>query len=82
MGFLTVANDEVGASLGHDSVQAGKMSIIFGSLMVMLFMMLYYKLSGIFAVIVLMLAGVTSKARAKAICDAGSIRSSASSTRA
>jgi preprotein translocase subunit SecD len=50
-----VHDHEVGASLGHDSVQAGKMSIMFGSLMVILFMMLYYKLSGVIAVTALLL---------------------------
>ena len=50
-----VHDHEVGASLGHDSVQAGKMSITFGSLVVIIFMMIYYKLSGVIAVCALLL---------------------------
>ena len=50
-----VHDHEVGASLGHDSVQAGKMSIAFGSVVVIIFMMIYYNLSGVFAVIALLL---------------------------
>ncbi|MGM0578970.1 MAG: protein translocase subunit SecD [Myxococcota bacterium] len=50
-----VHDHEVGASLGHDSVQAGKMSILVGSLVVIIFMMIYYKVSGVFAVTALVL---------------------------
>ena len=45
-----VHDHEVGASLGHDSVQAGAWSIGVGSVVVVIFMMLYYGLSGTFAV--------------------------------
>jgi len=39
----------VGPSLGQDSIDKGILSIIVGSILVLLFMMIYYKLSGIVA---------------------------------
>lgn len=39
----------VGPSLGQDSIDKGILSIIVGSILVLLFMMFYYKLSGIIA---------------------------------
>lgn len=50
-----VQDNEVGASLGHDSVNAGKYSILGGGIVVLIFMMLYYGLSGVFANIALVL---------------------------
>lgn len=50
-----VHDHEVGASLGHDSVQAGKNSILIGSLFVILAMMFYYRVSGVIAVTALVL---------------------------
>ncbi len=50
-----VHDHEVGASLGNDSVQAGKISMAGGALAVIIFMMLYYGLSGVFAVTALLL---------------------------
>ena len=50
-----VHDHEVGASLGHDSVQSGKVSLFVGMLLVVLFTALYYRLSGIFAVTALVL---------------------------
>jgi preprotein translocase subunit SecD len=49
-----VHDHEVGASLGHDSVQAGKMSLAIGLLCVVIFTALYYSLSGVFAVLALL----------------------------
>ena len=46
---------EVGPSLGADSVAAGKFSMALGMLLVVLFMILYYRGSGIVAVVVLSL---------------------------
>ncbi len=46
---------EVGASLGQDSVAAGKASMAFGFLAVIIFMVIYYKVSGVFAVAALSL---------------------------
>ena len=40
---------EVGPSLGRDSVEAGKRSMMVGGLAVVLFMILYYQLAGVFA---------------------------------
>jgi preprotein translocase subunit SecD len=42
-------NITVGPSLGEDSIQSGKRAIIIGSIVVFLFMVLYYKASGIIA---------------------------------
>jgi len=45
----------VGPSLGHDSVVRGLRAIVAGLVLVMLFMVIYYKLSGINAVLALIL---------------------------
>lgn len=42
-------NVTVGPSLGRDSIQAGKMAGLIGSVMVMLFMIVYYRVSGVIA---------------------------------
>lgn len=42
-------NVTVGPSLGTDSIEAGKMAGILGTLLVVLFMIIYYKLSGVIA---------------------------------
>jgi len=42
-------NITVGPSLGTDSIEAGKMAGILGTLLVVLFMIVYYKLSGVIA---------------------------------
>ncbi|MEA2084989.1 MAG: protein translocase subunit SecD [Thermodesulfobacteriota bacterium] len=44
-----IQNLSVGASLGQDSINKGLMSGLFGTVMVLLFMMVYYKLSGVIA---------------------------------
>ncbi|MBU1709590.1 MAG: protein translocase subunit SecD [Proteobacteria bacterium] len=44
-----VQNLTVGASLGHDSIKKGLMSGLLGTLLVMLFMVFYYRLSGVIA---------------------------------
>ncbi|PID41100.1 MAG: protein translocase subunit SecDF [Proteobacteria bacterium] len=44
-----ISNMTVGSSLGHDSIQKGLMSGIFGALMVLGFMIIYYRLSGLIA---------------------------------
>ncbi|MEW6681161.1 MAG: protein translocase subunit SecD, partial [bacterium] len=46
-----VENRTVGASLGHDAVKKGLMAGFFGALCVILFMVLYYKFSGLIAVL-------------------------------
>ncbi|MEW6007865.1 MAG: protein translocase subunit SecD [bacterium] len=46
-----VENRTVGASLGHDAVKKGLMAGFFGALCVILFMVLYYKFSGLVAVL-------------------------------
>ena len=47
---LKVMEEEtVGASLGADSVEAGTRSIIFGLILVLIFMMIYYKRAGAIA---------------------------------
>jgi len=43
-------NRTVGPSLGHDSIEAGVKSIIIGFVLVLVFIAIYYKLSGIVAV--------------------------------
>jgi len=48
-------NRTVGPSLGHDSIQKGKMSIFIGFLAVIIFMILYYGIAGIVADIALLL---------------------------
>ena len=42
-------NVTVGPSLGRDSIEAGKMAGIIGTIAVVIFMILYYKLSGVIA---------------------------------
>ncbi len=42
-------NVTVGPSLGRDSIEAGKLAGIIGTLLVVLFMIFYYKLSGVIA---------------------------------
>ena len=44
-----ISNMTVGSSLGRDSIQKGLMSGIFGALMVLGFMIIYYRLPGIIA---------------------------------
>lgn len=44
-----IQNMTVGASLGQDSINKGLMSGLFGALMVLVFMVIYYRLSGIIA---------------------------------
>ena len=43
----------VGASLGEDSVNQGLNSLIIGSVLVLVFMLIYYRLAGIFAAVAL-----------------------------
>ena len=45
----------VGPSLGHDSIQKGFMSVIVGGIVVILFMIFYYKISGVIADVALIL---------------------------
>lgn len=45
----------VGPSLGSDSVAAGKFSMLLGMILVVIFMILYYRVSGVVAVVVLVL---------------------------
>jgi preprotein translocase subunit SecD len=46
---------QVGKSLGHDSVQQGKWAIALGFILVVVFMFVYYKMSGLFANVALVL---------------------------
>jgi preprotein translocase subunit SecD len=48
-------NVTVGPSLGRDSIDAGKMAAIIGTIAVALFMILYYRLSGVIADLALIL---------------------------
>ncbi len=48
-------NRTVGPSLGKDSIEQGRLALIIGSAMVILFMLFYYKSAGVVAVIALML---------------------------
>lgn len=48
-------NVTVGPSLGTDSIEAGKMAGIIGTILVVVFMIVYYKLSGVIADFALML---------------------------
>ena len=50
-----IQNLTVGASLGQDSINKGLSSGLFGALIVLLFMVIYYRLSGIIADFALML---------------------------
>ncbi len=45
----------VGPSLGADSIEAGKKAILIGTLAVILFMLIYYKVSGVIACVALLL---------------------------
>ena len=53
-----VSQQTVGATLGHVSLQASLKAGIIGLILVALFMILYYRLPGIFAVVALMFYGV------------------------
>ncbi|MDQ7008147.1 MAG: protein translocase subunit SecD [Acidobacteriota bacterium] len=53
--MITIEERTVGPSLGWDSIQAGIRAAGIGFVLVMLFMLLYYKLSGLNAVIALLL---------------------------
>ncbi|NOQ45769.1 MAG: protein translocase subunit SecD [Desulfobulbaceae bacterium] len=44
-----IQNLTVGASLGHDSINKGLTSGLFGALIVLVFMVIYYRLSGVIA---------------------------------
>jgi preprotein translocase subunit SecD len=46
-------NRSVGASLGEDSIAAGKEAALWGSLLIILFTVLYYRFSGMLAVVTL-----------------------------
>ncbi|MFH1808441.1 MAG: protein translocase subunit SecD [Pseudomonadota bacterium] len=48
----------VGPSLGRDSVEQGRMALLVGALLVVLFMLIYYKLGGLIADIALLLNAV------------------------
>jgi len=48
-------NVTVGPSLGSDSIEAGKMAGIIGTILVVIFMVVYYKLSGVIADFALLL---------------------------
>ncbi len=50
-----IQNLTVGASLGHDSIQKGLISGLFGALVVLVFMVIYYRLSGVIADLALVL---------------------------
>ncbi len=50
-----VQNVTVGASLGADSINKGLMSGVFGSILVLAFMIIYYRLSGVIANVALVL---------------------------
>jgi len=47
--LIPISELTVGASLGHDSIYKGLMSGLFGSAVVLLFMIVYYHLSGVIA---------------------------------
>jgi SecD/SecF fusion protein len=50
-----IQNLTVGASLGHDSIEKGVTSGLFGALIVLIFMVIYYRLSGVIADLALLL---------------------------
>jgi len=50
-----IQNMTVGASLGHDSITKGVASGIFGTILVLFFMVIYYRMSGIIACAALVL---------------------------
>ena len=53
---LRIAEERlVGPSLGHDSIEQGKLSMIVGSVLVLIFMVVYYRKGGIFANVALAL---------------------------
>ena len=52
---IILENRTVGPSLGKDSIDKGIKSILFGALLVMVFIVIYYRLSGIIAVTALFL---------------------------
>ncbi|PIR00384.1 MAG: protein translocase subunit SecD [Nitrospinae bacterium CG11_big_fil_rev_8_21_14_0_20_45_15] len=52
---IILENRTVGPSLGKDSIEKGVQSIIFGGALVILFILIYYKLSGLVANIALVL---------------------------
>jgi len=45
-----IQNMSVGASLGQDSINKGLMSGLFGTLLVVIFMLIYYRLSGVISI--------------------------------
>jgi len=51
----SITENTVGPSLGHDSISKGKNSVLIGLLLVILFMIFYYRASGIVADFALML---------------------------
>ncbi|MGO9611553.1 MAG: protein translocase subunit SecD [Dissulfurispiraceae bacterium] len=51
----TLQNVTVGPSLGRDSIEAGKLAGLIGTLLVVLFMIFYYRLSGVIADFALLL---------------------------
>jgi preprotein translocase subunit SecD len=51
----TLQNVTVGPSLGRDSIEAGAKAALIGTLLVMVFMIVYYKLSGVIADLALVL---------------------------
>ena len=50
-----ITENTVGPSLGHDSIQKGALSVVIGLLLVVLFMVVYYKVSGAIADFALLL---------------------------
>lgn len=50
-----IQNVTVGPTLGKDSIEAGKLAVIIASILVSLFMILYYRLSGLIADLALIL---------------------------
>lgn len=53
---LRIAEERlVGPSLGHDSIEQGRLSMIVGSVLVLIFMVVYYRKGGIFANVALAL---------------------------
>jgi SecD/SecF fusion protein len=50
-----ITENTVGPSLGRDSIQKGQMSVVIGLLLVIIFMIVYYKMSGVIADFALLL---------------------------
>ena len=50
-----IQDNEVGPSLGKDAIEAGVLSLMVGGLLVILFMLLYYRVAGIIATLALIL---------------------------